>query len=307
MTNVLVTGGAGNLASYVIPRLIEAGYDVTGYDTVTPTKLPDGVKFVLGNLTSLEDNLRALTYSMPEVIVHLGAMPWATEQIRGGGLVTSQALPEDSTFQANIAGVYYLMEAARRLNTLQKVVFTTSYYVLGLGFRISGTPFKVDYLPIDEFHPNRPEDTYSFSKMLGEEIFHSYSRAYGYKIVNLRLMGVDYPGFRQNHPYGYVPSDDEKTVEGPIGTTYQYVDARDAAEAILLSIQNDALGPFEVFNIGTDTAYAEETQDLIKRIWPALAPLAEGKISGHEGLISLERAAKVLGYTPKHSWRTAQG
>ena len=69
--------------------------------------------------------------------------------------------------------------------------------MLGLGFRISEAPFQVDYLPIDEDHPLRPEDTYSLSKVLDEELLKAFSRAYNIDCIALRLMGVDYPHWRR--------------------------------------------------------------------------------------------------------------
>ena len=48
------------------------------------------------------------------------------------------------------------MDAARRMG-IKNVIAASSYYCYGLGMRISGEPFKPDYLPIDENHPCYPE------------------------------------------------------------------------------------------------------------------------------------------------------
>lgn len=301
MVNVLVTGGSGALASYVIPRLQEDGHQVTAFDQVSPKSLDESVPFVLGNLTSLEDCLRALAFADADVIVHLGAMPYPTEVIDRPGWRNQQILPEDETMKGNTMGTYYLLDASRRLGKVKQVVFASSFYVLGIGNRISTKPFMIDYLPIDEDHPNRPEDSYGISKLLGEEILKGFGRAYGIKTVAFRLLGVDYP-FRP-HPYDVKLESQPDWVGGPIISTYQYVDPRDVAEATVLAIDAyERLDEFEAFYLASDTQYAEPTKDLAARVWPDLAEMAKS-IEGTDGLISDARARERLGYAPQHTWR----
>ncbi|MDR0416844.1 MAG: NAD(P)-dependent oxidoreductase [Propionibacteriaceae bacterium] len=300
MTQVLVTGGSGALASYVIPRLAAAGFQSTAFDVAPPTRLDEAVPFIQGDLTSLGDCLRAMSYARPEVIVHLGAIP-SPREMKPGWFRTRQIAPEDLTMRANVMGTYCLMEAATKIGGVKQVVFASSYYVLGLGFRISDRPFDVRYLPLDEEHPLEPEDSYSVSKLLGEEILKSYQRAYGIRVVALRLMGVDYP-FRNPDHYGETPVSQPGHVGGPVGTTFQYVDARDAADAVVLAIEAKGLEAFEAFHISTDTIYDEDTKSVVARVWPDLAPLAEGFV-GAEGVISDAKARAKLGYQPHYSWR----
>src|SRR5690606_33468429 len=136
--------------------------------------------------------------------------------------------------RVNTMGTYYLMDAARRFG-VKTVVAASSYYVLGLGFRISGRPFQVDYLPIDEDHPLRPEDTYSLSKLMNEETLKAYGLAYGIRTVAFRLNGVDYPSMRDMYRYDIAPEARPNHVGGPVGTTHQYIDPRDAAQAFHLA------------------------------------------------------------------------
>ncbi|MDR1392901.1 MAG: NAD(P)-dependent oxidoreductase [Bifidobacteriaceae bacterium] len=304
MTNVLVTGASGALASYVIPRLVAAGYEVTGFDVAPPERLTDpAVRFVQGDLTSLERCLCALAYSEAEIVVHLGALPGPREMVRRPNWRTRQVAPEDITMASNTMGTYYLLDAVRRLGKAKTVVFASSFYTLGLGNRISDRPFEVEYLPIDEDHPLRPEDSYGTSKLLGEELLRAWVRAYKGRAVALRLMGIDYP-FRNPDHYGEVPESDPTHVGGPVYTTFQYVDARDVAEAVILSIETPGLDEFEAFYITTDTIYQENTADLAARVWPDIAEMA-GAIEGTAGIITDAKARRKLGYTPQYSWRNA--
>lgn len=308
MAQVLVTGASGRLGRYVTPRLMEEGHEVTGFDIVDAPG-GDGPRgaFIKGDLTSLEDCLRALSYAEADTVVHLGALPGPREMIKGRPLWRKQQVaPEDETMRVNTMGTYYLLDAARRLKHVKKVVFASSFYTLGLGNRISEDPFVVEYLPIDEDHPLRPEDSYGLSKVFGEELLQAYARAYGITAVALRLMGVHYPDNPNSvHKFGVTPEPKPGHVGGPIVTTYQYVDARDVANACVLAMEAKGLEQFEAFYLSTDTVYTESTRSLVGRVWPDLSKMA-ASIPGTEGIITDAKARKKLGYEPQYSWRQAE-
>jgi UDP-glucose 4-epimerase len=301
--SVLVTGGAGRLARYTIEELLRRGCDVTAFDVVSPDAdgWPKEVMFVKGDLTSLADNMRALQLSGADAIVHLGAITHDTTLQPGRRRI--QRMPEDETMRVNAMGTYYLMEAARRLG-VKTVVAASTYYVLGLGFRISGDPFRVEYLPIDEDHPLRPEDSYSLSKLMNEETLQAFGRAYGIRTVAFRLNGVDYPDLRHLYKYGIEPEARPYHVGGPIGTTHQYLDPRDAAQAFALALEADGLDLFEAFYLHTDSRHTEETRAVVERHWPDLKELA-ANLEGTEGIITCRKLREKLGYSPRYSWREA--
>jgi nucleoside-diphosphate-sugar epimerase len=316
--NVLVTGSSGMLGNYVCPYLKEQGYNVCGFD-VAPQS-PDsanakaGIPFVQGNLTDLGDCLRAIAFAQADVIVHLGAIrfnpelqpPFAKEYTKAAdGARFSHRLNEDAAMEINTMGTFYVMDAARRLG-VKHVVFASSYFVLGIGFRLSGTSYEPAYLPMDEEHPLLPEDTYSLSKVLGEEICKSFVRAYDMRVVAMRLLGVYYhnneASRNMNHFNITVPSATPEDKGYLICSTSQYVDARDIAVLVQLSIEAQGLNPFEAFFVATDTTYNEPTSVIVPRRWPFLADKAKN-IPGCEGLISIGKAGRLLGYKPAYSWR----
>jgi nucleoside-diphosphate-sugar epimerase len=202
-------------------------------------------------------------------------------------------------------GAFYVMDAARRLG-VKKVVAASSYFVLGLGFRLSGTPFVPDYLPMDEEHPLRPEDTYSLSKVLCEEIYQSFARAYGMQVTAMRLLGVYYDSVEWNrNSYKFnvtVPPADDLNRGWLLSNVYQYADARDIAVFVKLAMEAENLSPFEAFFVATDTTYNEPTGAVVTKHWPSLAEKARD-IPGTEGLISIKKAERMLGYKPAYSWR----
>lgn len=301
MTKVLVTGGSGRLGRYATGRLVELGHEVTDFDAVDrPWEESASVPFVKGDLTLVGDCVRALQYSEAEVIVHLAGIPYPTELHPGRSMV--QRLPEDETMRVNTMGTYCILEAARRFN-VRRVIFASTFYALGLGNKISDDPYVVEYLPIDEEHPLRPEDSYGLSKVFGEELLQTYARAYGISGVAFRLMGVDYPhASRHARQFGGTPEPRPDHKGGPLRTTHQYVDARDVANACALALDADSLEPFEAFYLSTDTTYVENTTDLVKRVWPDLVDLAAG-IEGTDGIITDAKIRRKLGYVPQYSWR----
>lgn len=320
--NILVTGGTGRLGGFVCAHLKESGYNVAAFDVAPPkpesVNVKLGIPFVQGNLTNLNDLLRAYTFAQADAVVHLGAIthnvdlqppfpnPDKNWQKKSGGFGGRfQEMAEDATMNINTMGSFYVLDAARRLG-IKTVVMAASYFVLGIGFRLSGTPYKPSYLPMDEKHPLLPEDVYSLSKVLGEETGKAFSRAYGMRVVSMRLLGMYYHDNEMSsrmHKFNVtVPEAAGGDPPYFTGDTYQYADARDVAVFARLALEAKNLGPFEEFFVATDTKYAEPTAVITARRWPALAEMAKN-IPGVEGLISIRKAQDLLGYKPAYSWR----
>lgn len=301
--NVLITGGAGNLGRHVFEEL-KGDYNVALFDQVGPGEAPfpwdpNGEAMVIkGPLTDLGSCMRAISLAQADVIIHLGALPGPSDM--QPHQKRPQRAPEETTMMSNVMGTYFLMDAARRLG-VKKVIFASTYYVLGLGNRISGTPFNVEYLPIDEQHPNVPEDTYSLSKLVDEEILATYSRAYGIRCLCFRLMGVSYP-YRPHATDVAIPTEKQNWVGGPQVSTMQYSDARDIAYACRLGIEKDLENKFEIMYHETDNIFRGSTADMIKIKYPDMAGMADN-VKGEEGIISTKKMRMLLGYEPKHSWK----
>jgi nucleoside-diphosphate-sugar epimerase len=300
--------------------LKENGYNVASFDVVPPKpesyNFKAGIPFVQGNLTDLGDCLRAIAFAKADIVVHLGAIthnvslqppfdPAYSNRRITDGVQFIQHMPENATMEINTMGSFYVVDAARRLG-VKKVIAAASYFVLGIGFRLSGTSYEPEYLPMDEDHPLLPEDPYSLSKVLNEETYKAFSRAYGMNIVSMRLLGMYYDDVetsKKMHQFDIQVPDPTPEDKGYlIGNTYQYADGRDVAAFVKLAIEAANLKPFEAFFVATDTKYREPTAQMAARRWPFLAEKAKN-IPGTEGLISIKKAEKLLGYKPAYSWR----
>mgnify|MGYP005805551945 CR=1 FL=1 len=321
--NILITGFSGKLGNFVAPYLQDKGYNIVGTDIVLPNPECENAKrripFVKADLLNIGDLMKAIAMAQPDVIIHLGAIPFNSElqppydttPKKGpslDGVRSNYSMPEDNTMNINTMGMFYILDAARRMG-VKNVIAATSYFSYGLGFRLSGEPFVPEYLPIDEEHPCWPEDTYSLSKYLGEEIMKAFTRAYDMNTVAMRLMGVYYHDMERSramYDLGQGQSYPETPEDGVItGNTYQYVDARDIAVFTGLAI--DKLGKlpnqYEAFNVITDVRFdVPDTKEFYEKRFPTLKDKLDGLREG-EGLLSIRKAEEQLGYHPQYSWK----
>jgi UDP-glucose 4-epimerase len=94
-----------------------------------------------------------------------------------------------------------------------------------------------------------------------------------------------------------------RNAAGSSRTLWSYVDIRDAAAATRLALEADGLG-FEVFNVtAADTLSEIPTEELLREFAPSVE--IRQPIPGNASAYSIEKARRVLGYEPAHTWRDA--
>jgi UDP-glucose 4-epimerase len=82
---------------------------------------------------------------------------------------------------------------------------------------------------------------------------------------------------------------------------WAYIDARDGAQAIRKALEADRTGA-EVFIIANaDTVMSRPNAELAAEVFPDV-PLASD-MGRNETLLSIDKARRLLGYEPRHSWR----
>ncbi|BCJ55793.1 UDP-glucose 4-epimerase [Actinoplanes sp. NBRC 14428] len=277
MTRVAVTGGSGKLGRAVVADLAGHGYDVVNLDVAAPRP---ALKI---DLTDFGQTVEALTaiddrYGSVDAVVHLAAIP-------APGL-----LPNAATFHHNITATYHVFQAAK-LAGITNVVWASSETVLGLPFT---TP--PPYLPVDEEYPARPESTYSLVKHLEEQMAAQFCRWNpALKMIGLRFSNVMEPA-----DYAEFPSFDADP-RARSWNLWGYIDARDGAQAVRRSLEHDGTG-CEVFVIANaDTVMSRSSASLAAEVFPGVRVTRE--LGEHETLLSIDKACRVLGYEPEHSWR----
>ncbi|MEA3345881.1 MAG: NAD(P)-dependent oxidoreductase [Chloroflexota bacterium] len=294
---VLITGGSGRLAKYVV-RELEEDYELVLFSRSRPPEDRAHLPWIQGNLNRFQDCQRAV--EGVEAIQHLGAVPYPVDhpQIRARAEREGREIPPfDMTMRTNIMGTYYLMQAAVQAR-VKLVVMAGSNCALGHGYRISDKPFPIHYLPIDEEHPSDVEDSYSYSKLVGEELLASFTRAYDIRTYVTRPAGICPPERRRAMAENVQPA------TGWSDWLWGWVASEDVAWAHReLMEKANGLPPHDVYFInGADTTALEESRELVARFRPDLLPLAEG-LKGHQSFISTEKARQAFGYQPQYTWR----
>ena len=275
---IAVTGGTGKLGRSVVSRLRDEGHDVVNLDRVGTRG-----SVVLVDLTDygqVADALQGIDehHSGLDAVVHLGAIP------------APGILPDAATFHHNMLATYNVFQAARRAG-INRIVYASSETVLGLPFE---TP--PPYIPVDEEYPARPESTYSLVKHLEEQMAIQLTRwdprAEHHRAALLQRHG---PRGLRRVPRSY--HDDARLRRWNL---WGYIDARDGAQAVVRALENAGPG-FETFIIAAaDTVMTRPSNDLAAEVFPdvELRP-----VDGHTTLLSIDKARRLLGYAPEHSWR----
>jgi nucleoside-diphosphate-sugar epimerase len=280
---IIVTGGSGKAGRACVTDLTAHGYDVTSVDLVPPAD--PTVRHTRVDLTDFGQAISAFSGIDERVsgvtgIVHLAAIP-------APGLAANQV-----TFATNTVSTYNVFEAARQLG-IKNVVWASSETVLGLPFDV-----PPPYVPVDEEYPGRPESAYSLSKLLGEQMAEQFCRwDPELKIIGLRLSNVMEPGDYAN----FAGFQDDPTVRK--WNLWSYIDARDAAQAMRLALESDITGA-EIFVIANaDSVMEARNDDLLDAIYPDVP--RRKTLDRHETLLGIDKARRLLGYKPQHSWRAA--
>jgi nucleoside-diphosphate-sugar epimerase len=283
MTRVAVTGGSGKLGRAVVADLLEHKYDVVNLDSAGPREQPS--PFIRIDLTDYGQVVDALTTNdglagRIDAVVHLAAIP-------APGLTANAA-----TFANNAPATYNVFAAARAAG-ITNVVWASSETVLGLPF---DTP--PPYIPVDEEYPARPESTYSLVKHLEEQMAAQFCRWN----PELKMFGLRFSNVMDPADYAAFPAFDSDP-RSRIWNLWGYIDARDGAQAVRRALEFEGVG-LEVFVIANaDTVMSRSSASLAAEFFPDVPVTRE--LGEHETLLSIDKARRVLGYEPEHSWRDA--
>ena len=281
MPKVVVTGGSGKAGRACIREFRAHGYEVYNIDKAKPAEeLCPSIQADLADFGQAVDAISTVERAPHGVdgVVHLAAIP------------DSRLFTNAVTFANNIVSTYNVFEASTRLG-IKNVVWASSETVLGLPF---DTP--PPYVPVDEEYHGRPESAYSLSKLVGEEMAAQYCRwDPSLKIVGLRFSNImepkDYAGFK----------DFQEDPALRKWNLWGYIDARDAAQAVRKAVEAKFKGAQVFIIANADTVMLRKSQDLLKAAFPNVPVRKE--LVNNETLLSIDKARKVLGYEPEHSWR----
>ena len=279
---IIITGGSGKAGHWIVKHFVEEGYDVINVDTRRPAVAL--CRTIVADLTQLGQVVAAFSphgtgnRASYAGVIHMAAIPRAHEN------------PNDEIFRVNSLTTYNVLEACGLLG-IKKAVIASSESSYGICF--ADKFFEPQYLPIDEAHPQLPEDTYGLTKVVNEATAAMFHRRDGTQIISLRIGNVvcpeDYAGIkaRFNHP------------EDRLRILWSYIDSRDLAIGCRLAFEKSGLGCEAVIIAADDSSSNIPSQKLIKKYLPGVKDFRR-PLTGRQALISNARLKKLLGWKQQH-------
>lgn len=301
---ILICGGAGFIGYFITKELLPQGHKIIIYDNfsnyIPPHKghypfylqkrlddIKNDIELIRGDIRDKEYLTKAIKQTKPEIVINLIAIPLAT---------ASNVFFEDA-IQTNLNGHINLLDAMRSVDSIQRILYTSSSFVYG--------HFQKD--PADENHPTKPIDIYGGTKLSCEILTQSYSKRFG----------IDYTIIRPSAVYG--PTDSNLRVSqifvenaltnkplqlhggGKDKVDFTYV--TDAAHGFVLAALSDQ-GRNEIFNItaGTGRSAAEFAQ-ILSKLLPGMVKTITKPADLNRpvrGSLDIAKAKKLLGYQPKY-------
>lgn len=291
----LVTGLAGFIGSGLAEALLKRGSavvgivrDLTAVDLLELRGISRRVSLVRGSIADQGVVERALNEYEVDSVFHLAAQ----SQVR---VATRSPI---STFESNIAGTWQVLEAARRISTVERVVVASSDKAYGVQ----------ESLPYTEASPLQGSFPYDASKTCTDILAHCYGSTYGLPVAILRCANVYgpgdlnwdrlIPGTIRSALNGERP---QVRSDGSPERDYIYLD--DAVDAYLRAAVELPAIRGEAFNAGSGTPVS--VLDVVERILaaagaPSLAPEIAAVASAEidRQYLASDKAREQLGWKP---------
>ena len=298
--NVLLTGSGGFVGSWLSKSLIEMGANVTAllkedaHDTLLrySNMYPSFKDVIKGSILDLDLIKKIFISHNIDTCFHLAAQAIV-------GIANQSPLP---TFETNIIGTWNILEAARTVESVERVVVASSD-------KCYGEPTK---LPITEDHPLLASYPYDASKACADILSRAYTKTYGIPIGVTRCCNI-YGGGDLN--FSRIIPDSVRSVllnKNPVirsdGTPIRdFIFIADAVSAYLALAENlerkEIKG--EAFNFGSNSPIT--ILDLVNKIIEISGKDLKPEVTGKDKpkaeidaqYLSSKKAEKLLNWRPK--------
>jgi dTDP-L-rhamnose 4-epimerase len=337
---ILVTGGAGFIGSFVVDRLLAAGYAVRVLDILDPQVHPEGqpayvpsaVHFVRGDVRDRATCAAAL--DDVDGVVHAAAAVGVAQSL----------YRVEHYVDVNVRGTATLLDCiAARRDRVRKLVVPTSMTAYGeglyqrpsdgrrlrVGIRSAADIARAGWEPTcpdtgEVLHPSPTPETaallahnvYALTKRYQEELALALGPLYGVGVTCLRLFNVYGPRQSLSNPYtGVLAIFISRLLAGesPVvyedgGQTRDFVSVHDVAESFVRALETPATDG-AVLNIGTGVARSiDEVGRTVAHLLgrDELAPRITGQFRTGDirhCVADVTRARELLGFRPLIVWQ----
>lgn len=288
---LLFTGGSGKAGKHCIDYLRNQGHTILNVDLIGLGH--DSVQTRLADITDAGQIFDVMSSYANYHELDLGqGVPKFDAVIHFAAIPRLMMTSDNECYRVNTLGTYNVLDAAIKFG-IKKVIFASSETTYGVCF--ADGEVKPDYLPIDENHPTIPQDSYAMSKVVNEATAKSFQRRSGIDIYGLRINNVIEPHeYKEKFP-AYMENPDIRR-----RNIFSYIDARDLGQMVQKCLDTDGLG-YEVFNVSNDDhSVGLSSEKLIETYYQDIEIKTP---SFPESFYSNEKAKKLLGFQPCHSWR----
>lgn len=234
---ILVTGGAGFIASQIADAFINVGHEVHILDNLSTgfeKNINPKAKFIKSDISSPSIH-ELFSKEKYDVVNHHAAQIDVRKSVA------------DPVFDANtnILGTINLLQACIKTGVKKFMFASTGGAVYG----------EQEYFPADENHPTNPVSPYGITKLAIEKYLYFYKIEYGLNHTILRYANVYGP--RQN-PFGEAGvvaifankllKNENPVINGDGKQTRDYVFVEDVVKANVITLSSEAS---DIFNVGT--------------------------------------------------------
>ena len=306
MAEIIVTGAAGFIGSFVAAALLDRGEQVLGIDSLNAYYDPslkearlrrldgrNGFRFIKVDIADEPALKVALADVLPKTrhIIHLAAQ---------AGVRYSIQHPEEYV-RANLNGHFNMLQMARQAPQLEHLVYASSSSVYGASKKV---PFSLDDAA------DHPVSLYAATKRSDELLSISYARIFKLRQTGLRFFTVYGPWGRPDMAYYkftkaiLAGTPIETYAGGALQRDFTYID--DIVAGVLSALDRppaaDSEEPHRLFNLGNDRP--ESVNALVTTIEAACGrkavrvdqPMPLGDVPKTWADISASR--QELGYAP---------
>lgn len=293
MKKIIVTGGAGFIASHIVDKYISLGHKVAIIDNLSTGQrknINKKAKFYKADIRNLDLMERIFKREKPSIVNHHAAVAEVVKSLKN-------PIP---TFESNILGTVNVLISLAKYGSKgkKKIIFSST------GGAIYGEPEKI---PADENTNVSPLSPYGLSKFLGEECIKFYAKTHNLEYLIFRYPNVYGP--RQNPKgeagvvaifAGLIKGGKIPTIfgDGTKARDYVYIDDIVKANETGLSKAKN-----EIINIGWGEKISDQMifNEIAKNLnfseKPIYAPYRKGEV--YQIAISAKKAKKLLNWKPK--------